>query len=106
MFSLAINLLYLASPLYMLQIYDRVLASRSETTLIGLTVIAGILLAVYAMLEMLRSRILVRAGVLFDDKVADPVFNAVHRGNLRRPGGSHVQCARHWTGFTITRPKT
>jgi ATP-binding cassette subfamily C protein len=88
-FSFFINLLMFVSPLYMLQVYDRVLGSRNETTLIGITVIAAFALVVYALLEMLRSRILVRAGILFDQKIASPIFAAVHRGNLRNPEGGH-----------------
>jgi len=65
-FSFFINLLMFVSPLYMLQIYDRVLGSRSFTTLIALTILAGFLLLVYALLEAFRSRVLVRAGLLFD----------------------------------------
>ena len=93
-FSFFINLLMFVSPLYMLQIYDRVVGSRSETTLIALTILAGVLLLVYALLEWLRSRILVRAGLLFDEKIAGPVFEAIHRGNVRMPNGGHVQCLR------------
>ena len=70
------------------------LSSRSETTLLSLTVLAAILIGVYAALETLRSRLLVRAGLLFDEKIADPVFNAVHRGNLRQPGANHAQALR------------
>ena len=93
-FSFFINLLLFVSPLYMLQIYDRVISSRSETTLLSLTVLAAILIGVYAALETLRSRLLVRAGLLFDEKIAEPVFNAVHRGNLRQPGANHAQALR------------
>jgi ATP-binding cassette, subfamily C, bacterial len=93
-FSFFINLLLFVSPLYMLQIYDRVITSRSEETLLGLTVLAAFLISIYAILEMLRSRLLVRAGLLFDEKIADPVFNAVHRANLLSPGGAHVQSLR------------
>ncbi len=93
-FSLFINLLLFTSPLYMLQIYDRVITSRNETTLLLLTLIAAFCIVVYAILEMLRSRVLVRAGMLFDEKISGTVFNAVHRGNLRQPGGNHVQCLR------------
>jgi ATP-binding cassette subfamily C protein len=93
-FSFFINLLMFISPLYMLQIYDRVIGSRSIPTLIALTVLAGFLLLVYAILEWLRSRVLVRAGLIFDEKIADPVFEAIHRGNIRMPGGGHVQCLR------------
>ncbi len=52
-FSFFINLLMFVSPLYMLQIYDRVVNSRSFTTLIAITVLAGFLLLVYAALEAL-----------------------------------------------------
>jgi ATP-binding cassette subfamily C protein len=93
-FSFFINLLLFTSPLYMLQIYDRVITSRNEMTLLALTLIAAFCIMVYAILEMLRSRILVRAGMLFDEKIAGAVFNAVHRGNLHQPGAGHVQCLR------------
>ena len=93
-FSFFINLLMFVSPLYMLQIYDRVITSRSESTLTALTILAAFLVCIYAILEMLRSRLLVRAGLLFDQKIAEPVFRAVHRGSLRQPNGNHVQCLR------------
>lgn len=93
-FSFFINLLMFVSPLYMLQIYDRVVTSRSITTLIALTILAGSLIFVYAILQGLRSRLLVRAGLTFDEKIAGPVFEAVHRGNVRAPNGGHVQCLR------------
>src|ERR1700749_3995624 len=64
-FSFFINVLAFVGPLYMLQIYDRVITSRNVTTLIALTVIAAFLLLVYASLEKIRSAILVRLGILF-----------------------------------------
>jgi len=93
-FSFFINLLMFVSPLYMLQIYDRVITSRSEMTLIAITIVAGVLILVYALLEMLRSRLLVRAGILFDSRIADPIFEAIHRGFLKQNGASSVQCLR------------
>ena len=93
-FSFFINLLMFVSPLYMLQIYDRVITSRSETTLIALTILAAFLLLVYALLEGLRSRILVRGGRAFDEKIAGSVFEAIHKGNIRVPQGGHAQCLR------------
>lgn len=93
-FSFFINLLMFVSPLYMLQIYDRVVSSRSQTTLVALTLLAAVLLAVYAALEALRSRILVRAGLSFDEKIAGAVFEAIHKGNIRMPQGGHTQCLR------------
>lgn len=93
-FSLFINLLMFVSPLYMLQIYDRVVTSRNLTTLAGLTILAGLLLIVHAALEALRSRLLVRAGLMFDEKIAGPVFEAIHRGNVRMPNSNFVQSLR------------
>ena len=57
-FSFFLNLLLFVSPLYMLQIYDRVLGTRNLVTLGGITIIAAILLMVWAALETLRSRLL------------------------------------------------
>ncbi len=93
-FSFFINLLLFVSPLYMLQIYDRVLSSRSIETLIALTVLAGVLILVYALMEMLRSRVFVRLGEEFDEALAAPVFDAVHKASVAQPGGAHVQCLR------------
>lgn len=83
-FAFFTNLLLFAAPLYMLQVYDRVLLSRNEATLLGITAIAALALAVYALLEMLRSRLLVRGGVIFDRAVAGPVFALIHRASLLR----------------------
>ena len=93
-FSLFINLLLFVTPLYMLQVYDRVLRSRSEGTLISITIIAGVLLAVYGLLEMVRTRVLVRAGILFDERVAQRAFNAIHQAMLRKADSSRVQALR------------
>jgi ATP-binding cassette, subfamily C, bacterial len=88
-FSLFINLLAFVGPLYMLQIYDRVLASRNFMTLLFLTLIAAFLLAVYALLEKMRSAVLVRAGLLFDSKTRAELFESVLRGSLQQPGQAH-----------------
>ena len=76
-FSLFINLLLLTSPLYVLQVYDRVLRSRSESTLFALTGITVILLAAMALLELSRSRVLVRVARYVDSKLSASVFSAV-----------------------------
>jgi ATP-binding cassette subfamily C protein len=54
-FSFFINILLFVTPIYMLQIYDRVITSRNEFTLIGISTISFALLIIYATLEMLRS---------------------------------------------------
>ena len=93
-FSFFINLLAFVGSLYMLQIYDRVITSRNETTLILLTLIAGFLLLIYALLEKVRSAILVRLGLLFDSKARSKLFDAVLTGTIRQPGGGHGQALR------------
>lgn len=63
-FSFAINILCLTGSFYTLQIYDRVIPSRSTPTLIALTILAIALYAAYAALDFLRGRILSRAGLM------------------------------------------
>ena len=67
--SLFINLLMLVPSLYMLQLYDRVLASRSKETLLMLTLIVVVMFAVMGTLEFVRSRILIRVGNAIDSKM-------------------------------------
>lgn len=93
-FSFFLNLLVFVGPLYMLQIYDRVLASRSTVTLLVLSGLAIALFVVYAILEIVRSRILVRTGVLFDDLLALDVLRTAFRGYVRRPGQAYGQAPR------------
>ncbi len=73
-FSFFINLLTLTSSIYMMQVYDRVLASRSGPTLLYLTLFAGACLATLAALEVVRSRLLVRLGARFDGQLSGLVF--------------------------------
>ena len=93
-FSFFINVLAFVGPLYMLQIYDRVITSRNLTTLIVLTIIAAFLLIAYALLEKVRSAVLVRLGLLFSARARGPLFNAVLRGTLLQPAGGHSQTLR------------
>ncbi|MCB1954376.1 MAG: type I secretion system permease/ATPase [Rhodocyclaceae bacterium] len=74
-FSFFINLLMLTSSVYMLQVYDRVLASRSESTLFYLTLFAAACLATLGLLEGVRSRLLVRMGARFDAQLSAQVFS-------------------------------
>jgi ATP-binding cassette, subfamily C, type I secretion system permease/ATPase len=94
-FSLFINLLALVSPLYMLQVYDRVLGSRNEWTLVFLTVIAVFLYLVYGSLEVLRARVLVRGGARFENMLRSPLFEASFMATLgRRSGAGDAQAFR------------
>ncbi|MEI4263469.1 type I secretion system permease/ATPase [Roseovarius sp. D0-M9] len=87
-FSFFTNLLMFVGPLYMLQIYDRVLSSRNEMTLVMISVIAIALLISYGLLEFTRSRLLVRAGMQFDEVLANPVFHRVVKQQTAMPGGN------------------
>ena len=73
-FSLFINLLMFVAPLHMLQMYDRVLVSRSEVTLLVLTFLAVCLLVIYGLLEGVRTRILNRIGLEFDELMSGRVL--------------------------------
>ncbi|MBJ3777390.1 type I secretion system permease/ATPase [Acuticoccus mangrovi] len=73
-FSFVINLLMLTGPIYMLQIYDRVLASGSIPTLITLSMIVIVLYAFMAALDLIRQRILIRIGHTFDDEIGATAF--------------------------------
>lgn len=85
-FSFFINLLVLTSSVYMLQVYDRVLASRSTATLMYLTLVAAACLATLAALEVVRSRLLVRMGVRFDAQLSGLVFTrTLQAGRTSQP---------------------
>ena len=78
-FSLVSNLLLLVSPIYMLQIYDRVLVSGSEDTLIWLSVIAIFLLTVYAAAEAGRRLLSTLAARRIDDRLSALAFKRLER---------------------------
>ncbi|WP_375175833.1 type I secretion system permease/ATPase [Pseudooceanicola sp.] len=79
LFSLFSNLLMLTGPLYMLQVYDRVLGSRSVETLIGLSIIVAFLFLMMGIIDTVRSRIISRAGARFQAQLDQRVFDAVIR---------------------------
>lgn len=78
-FSAVINLLMLTGPIFMLQVYDRVLASRSSATLVVLMVIVVYLYALMGLLDIFRSRVLARIGVDFQRALDVRVFGIVLR---------------------------
>ncbi len=88
MFSLFINLILLVPPLYMLQVYDRVLASRSHETLFLLTMVLVWMFVTMGLLEYVRSRMLVRLGARLDHQLHGRVYRAVMQGALRDPTGA------------------
>src|ERR1700682_6231034 len=75
--SCMINLLYLTGSLFMLEIYDRVLPSRSVPTLVGLIILAGGLYVAQGVLDLIRGRILGRIGTSLDEALNSRVFETV-----------------------------
>ena len=92
LFSCCINLLYLGSPLYMLQVYDRVLASGSRDTLVMLTV--ALALATMAALDAIRARVLVRCGVGFDARLSARLMTALIDRGARSGGARQAELLR------------
>jgi len=82
-FSFAVNLLYLAGPLYMLQVYDRVVSSASIVTLVMLTLLLLLAFAALAGLDMVRARILARASIRLDRQMAGRVITAIVDASLK-----------------------
>ena len=102
------NLLMLAPTIYMLQVYNRVLVSQSELTLIAVSLITLFLFGVMACSEWLRSRVLVRAGMRFDEQLSTRVFNASFEAYLSqsstlpsRAFGDLIQIRQFLTGNGI-----
>jgi PrtD family type I secretion system ABC transporter len=77
--SCIINLLYLTGSIFMLEIYDRVLPSRSVPTLVGLVILAGGLYVAQGVLDLIRGRILGRIGTALDEALNARVFQTVVR---------------------------
>jgi len=86
LFSLFTNALMLTGPLYMLQVYDRVLASRSEETLLALTLLAVFLFLMMGVLDHARGRVAARVGARMQGALDAPVFAATLARARRRRG--------------------
>lgn len=90
-FSMFINILMLVPPLYMLQLYDRVLTSRSEDTLIMLTILVVGLFITMGFLEFVRSRILIRVGNKLDQELNEKLFASMFKKSINEPGQNTPQ---------------
>ena len=91
-FSLVVNVLMLTPAIYMLQVYDRVLASGSEATLLMLTLIAAFVFLVCGGLEWVRGQLMVLVSARFDALTSGEVYDAViDRAPHRRANGPGVQ---------------
>ncbi len=81
-FSVFVNLLMLTGPIYMLQIYDRVLPSRSEETLLALTLLVAALFVLMGVLDYVRGRIAARIGAIAQSRLDARVFRATLRRSV------------------------
>ena len=91
-FSLFSNLLMLTGPLFMLQVYDRVLSSRSEETLVALFGLVAVLYLLYWLIEFARGRVMGRIAARFQSALAPRVFRASLDAAARgRPSGGALQ---------------
>ncbi len=79
LFSVFVNFLMLTGPLYMMQVYDRVLGSRSEATLVALSLLVVFLYGMMGLLDAVRGRILRRAAARFQSDLDERVFDAMIR---------------------------
>lgn len=91
LFSGAINLLYLAPAIYMLQIYDRVLTSQSENTLIALTALVVGLFIATGMLEGVRGSMMARIGDALEEDLSPRIYPAMVKQQLRASNGQGNQ---------------
>jgi ATP-binding cassette subfamily C protein len=78
-----INILALTGSFFMLQVYDRVIPSKSLPTLVGLMLVAGTMFAFQGVLELIRSRLMVRLGAALDGQMSGQVYSALMRLPLR-----------------------
>ncbi|HEX2624538.1 MAG TPA: type I secretion system permease/ATPase [Sphingomicrobium sp.] len=83
LFSAALNLLFIAPMLYMLQVYDRVVPTQGRMTLLFLTLVLIFALVTLSALDAIRTRLLVRAGVKLDEAMSGPIM----RATLLQPDG-------------------
>ncbi len=93
-FSVFVNILMLTGPLYMLQVYDRVLASRSEATLIALSAIVVFLFLAMGLLDNARARIMARIGARIQDGLDRRVFSAAMNRMMTAPNDPVAQSAQ------------
>ena len=90
-FSLIVNALMLMPSLYMLQVYDRVMVSRSELTLLMSSLLLLAVLLLVCGVEVMRSRLLVRTGVRIDQALNPRLFRACFDAQLLRPSANPAQ---------------
>ena len=85
-FSCVINILMMAGPLFMLQVYDRVMTSGSIPTLIALLGLTAAIYAIIGVLELVRSRVITRIGIEIDQRIGDRIFEASLKSSIGATG--------------------
>ncbi len=84
-FSTLVNALMLTGPLFMLQVYDRVLGSRSEETLVALVGLAAFLFLIMALIDVVRARLMARVAMRVQGALSDRVYDAAFRRSVTAP---------------------
>ncbi len=98
LFSFVVNMLLLVPAIYMLQIYDRVLTSRNQDTLVMLTIIMVLMYIGIGFLEWIRSQVLIRLGNSMDQRLSGKVFQAAFEKSLRFGSANATQYFHDLTG--------
>lgn len=107
MFSALVNILYLAPTLYMMQVYDRVVPTGGVTTLLALTLVLAAAIGTIAMLEAVRSRLMVKASLRLDEGLARAILaRLIAKGQGGRGDPSSAQAMREFdtVRLVITAP--
>src|SRR5206468_9183308 len=99
LFSSGINLLYLSSPLYLMQVYNRVLLNENISTLVLLTLILAIALLTMAALDAVRACVLIRGGIRLDMELSARVFEALVVHSAQRGASRGAQQLRNLDQF-------
>jgi ATP-binding cassette subfamily C protein len=94
LFSALLNILYLTGSFYMLEVYDRVLPSRSVPTLVGITLLALVLFGFQGILDIIRSRLLVRVGSSLDGALSERVHHVLLKLPLKGAASQGLQPLR------------
>src|SRR5688572_14034612 len=97
-FSALVNLLYLTPTVYLMQVYDRVLPTGGMATLVWMSLLALAAFAVLGLLNAIRTRILVRAGVRLEKRLAPEILDRIFAGNGGGGGLKH-QMLREFDSF-------
>ncbi|MBV7541658.1 type I secretion system permease/ATPase [Acidovorax sp. sic0104] len=96
LFSMVVSVMLLTPTLYMLQVYDRVMVSRSELTLLAVSLISLFLFAVMGFADAMRARLLVRLGARLDAVLAERVCGAAFARGVREPEAHRAQPFADW----------